>query len=546
MKRKRIAILSNVTIDLIAAKMLKSYDVYFPEGFNSWVQEAINPTSCLYSEHFDAVVVLIDGTELRVLKTEKEVIEQVGIWKESITSLLNHIDALPVFVSTIDFRENNIKSLSERKLGVVLQNDWYQFVQHNIEKRTNVFILDIENTIKEIGRKHFYSNKMWYLSSMPYSRDGINAVYSEIERVLSSAFESRKKIIVLDLDNTLWGGVIGEDGLEGIEISHFKEGQRYYDFQRQLLEMKNRGILLAINSKNKMDDAEEVFQSHPSMLLHDDDFVIKKINWDNKAINLKKMEAELNLSESGFIFIDDNPIERETVKGECPEVLVPLFPSDTTELLSFAEEIWFDYCRPLRVLKEDINKTQMYQSEVLRKQDMVKSLNLDDYIRRIEMVIDIHKMRIEEKERVVQLINKTNQFNVTTKRYTTSEIDSIERDPNNSIYVVYCSDKYGDNGLISIIILRNTKLEVCIDTFLMSCRVMGRKIEDIIIDKITQLSNKPIIAEYIPTKKNTPVKELFDRLGFTLISEVDGHKVYKLNQYSKMNTGIFKEVNFEP
>ena len=178
--------------------------------------------------------------------------------------------------------------------------------------------------------------------------------------------------------------------------------------------------------------------------------MIRKINWENKAINLKAMEGELNLTEGGFIFIDDNPVERETVKGECPEMLVPDFPEDTAELLTFAEDIWFEYCRPLRVLGEDLKKTQMYQNEAERKQEMSKSLNLDEYITKLEMVVDIHRMKDHELERVVQLINKTNQFNVTTKRYTQAEVEAIAANPDDAIYVVNSSDKYGDSGLISL------------------------------------------------------------------------------------------------
>ena len=545
-EKKKVALLSNVTVDLITVKLKSKYEFYLPEGYDTWVQEVINPSSGLYNENLDAVVVLIDGTEARSWKSVDEAMERITLWKQAVTSLAEQIMTVPIFVSTVDIREGRIKSLSERKMRYELDNDWYQFVQGLIDARTNIYSIDIAETASIIGHKHFYSNKMWYMSSMPYSRDGLNAVSNEVDRALDSAFSSRKKIITLDLDNTLWGGVIGEDGIEGIELSDHKEGQRYYDFQRQLLEMKNRGIVLAVNSKNNPDDAEEAIQNHPAMLLRDDDFVSRKINWDNKALNLKTMESELNLTEGGFIFIDDNPVERETVKGECPDALVPDFPTDTTELIGFAEDIWFDYCRPMRVLKEDLKKTQMYQSEAKRKQDLSESLNLDDYIAKLEMVADIHRMRPEELERVTQLCNKTNQFNVTTKRYTQAEIEEIANNPNNGIYVVYSSDKYGDSGLISVIILIGEDVDVRIDTFLMSCRVMGRKLEDVIINELAAKNStkKRMIGEFIPTAKNAPVKELYDRLGFSMVSDNDGHKTYVLpiENYKKQLFESYKEI----
>ena len=547
MAKKRVALLSNVTVDLIAGKLRRKYDFYIPEGFDTWVQETITPVSGLYSEKFDAVIVLLDGTEARSWKTVDEGIERVGLWKQALTALVSSISTIPVFVSTIDIRENRIKSLSERSIKYELENDWYQYVQGLVESKNNVYIFDFADTIAEVGRKQFYSNKMWYMSSMPYSRDGLNAVSNEIDRALEAAFTTRKKIIALDLDNTLWGGVIGEDGVEGIELSDHKEGQRYYDFQRQLLEMKNRGIVLGIVSKNNEEDAEAAIRNHPAMLLRDDEFVSRKINWENKALNLKAMEGELNLTEGGFIFVDDNPVERETVKGECPDMLVPDFPEDTTELLSFAEAIWFDYCRPLRVLGEDLKKTQMYQNEAKRKLEQESSLNLDDYIAKLEMVADIHRMRDTELERVVQLINKTNQFNVTTKRYTQAEVEKIAADPNNAIYVVYSSDKYGDSGLISVIILIGSEVDVRIDTFLMSCRVMGRKLEDVILNELAAKYQKKMIGEFVPTAKNAPVRELFDRLGFSPVSNDNGHKVYELDgtEYQRKEFSSYKEIRFE-
>ncbi len=544
---KRIALLSNVMTDLIAARMRTKYAFYLPEGFDTWIQEVINPAAGLYTFHADAVVILLDGTEARSWKDDEEAYARLSLWKTALTTLTNLITDVPIFVSTIDIRENRIKALSERKLKYALENEWYQFVQDLTESRSNVCVFDLADSIAEIGRKHFYSNKMWYMSSMPYSREGLAAVCTEIDRALSTAFGSRKKIIALDLDNTLWGGVIGEDGVEGIELSDHKEGQRYFDFQRQLLEMKKRGILLAVNSKNNLEDAEAAIQGHPAMLLRDDDFVSRKINWENKAANLKAMEHELNLTEGGFVFIDDNPVERETVKGECPDALVPTFPNDTAELLPFAEELWFDSCRPLRVLEEDLKKTQMYRAEANRKKEMSNSLNLDDYIAKLEMTADIHRMRPEELERVTQLCSKTNQFNLTTRRYTQAEIKEIAEDPDAAVYVVYSADKYGDSGLISVVILKKVDAGLKIDSFLMSCRVMGRKLENVIMNELAAAYACGLIGEYIPTAKNAPVEKLYDRLGFRLVTDHDGHKIYELDAsgYEKMRFDIYREIKFE-
>ena len=357
--KKKVALLSNIATDLIVAKLCRKYDLYVPDGFDTWVQDVISTSSNFYRESLDAIVLLLDGTEARKWKNSDEGFERLSLWKSAINFVLSNISSIPIFITTIDVRENRIKSLSERKFSLEFANDWYQFIQKKAEESNNVYVIDLADSIYDVGRNNFYSNKLWYMSSMPYSRIGLNLVSLEISRALDSAFLSRKKIIALDLDNTLWGGVIGEDGFDGVELSEHKEGQRYYDFQRQLIEMKNRGILLAINSKNNKIDTEQIINNHPAMLLRENDFVCQRINWENKATNLKSIEQDLNITEGGFIFIDDNPVERETVKGECPDCYVPDFPSDTTELLSFAENIWFDYCRPLRVLGEDLKKTKI-------------------------------------------------------------------------------------------------------------------------------------------------------------------------------------------
>lgn len=550
MSKKKIAILSNVTVDLVKQKLKREYEVYTPEGFDTWVQEVINPESGLYAGVQDAVVVLLDGTEARGWKSVEEAEEKLLLWKQAVLALVSKEKSIPLFISTVDIRENRIKAFSERKYALTLENEWYQYIQELSEKEQNVYVFDLADAIREVGRSQFYSDKMWYMSNMPYSREGLNTVVAELKKVFNSVFSARKKLIALDLDNTLWGGVIGEDGVEGIELSDHKEGQRFYDFQRQLLEMQRRGVLLAINSKNNLEDAEKAISEHPNMLLRHEQFVAEKINWENKASNLKAMSEELNLTEGSFLFVDDNPIEREVVKGECSDIIVPEFPEDTTTLLAFAENLYFDYCRPLRVLSEDLQKTRMYQVEAKRKQELGTSLNLDDYIAKLEICVDIHRMRPEELERVTQLCNKTNQFNVTTKRYTKAQIQELADAQENAVYVVYAKDKYGESGLISVIILISEDKEIAIDTFLMSCRVMGRKLENVILNEISGFFKEKyhkMKAVYVPTAKNAPVRELYERLGFELVSESEEKKLYEknLSDYTKQSFEIYQEILFE-
>lgn len=522
--KKKIALLSNVTVDMLARKLKKTYEVYIPAGFDSWGQEIFNDYSPVFES--DAILVLLDGTEARQWKDREEAFARFELWSALVDALCKKEQTIPIFISTVDVKENRIKSVSERIYKYEWELKWYETIQEIAERQKNVFVFDVVQAISDVGRDNFYSEKMWYMGSMPYSKTGLQILQEEILQLLESAFGQRRKIVVLDMDNTLWGGVIGEDGADGILLSEHKDGEWYYNLQRQLLEMKKRGALLAVASKNNEADVEPVW-GKSAMLLKKEDFVSLKINWQHKAINLEEMKEELNLSESSFVFLDDNPMERESMKQQCPEVLVLDFPEDELTLDKTAEKFYKAAFRQLRTTSEDTDKTKMYQEETKRKKEKSESLNLDDYLNKLEICVDIHRMRPEEAERVTQLCNKTNQFNVTTKRYSNTEICHMDGD----IFVVYAEDKYGKQGLVSVIIIKQNTEGLLIDTFLMSCRVMGRKLEYVIMREIAKhyhLEADKMIGKYIPTEKNKPVEFLYDGLGFRLIAEENGEKTYEL------------------
>ena len=523
---RKIGILSNVMMDIVAEKLRKFFHVYIPDGFDTWISEIMSPSSEIYSSAIDALFVILDGTEL-IRQSDEEQEQKILFWKNAIKTLAVQTDKL-LFVSTIDFRESNIKTYNEKRSYYSKNNDWYQFIQKLSDDYKNFYVLDLLQKITEIGRNYFYSPKMWYMGSMPYGKQGIQAISEVIIFAMEAAFESRKKILVLDMDNTLWGGIIGEHGLDGIILSNYNEGARFYDFQQKILEMKERGVILAINSKNNKSDAMEAFD-HPFMVLKKDDFVNLKINWNDKASNIKEIESELNLTEGAFVFIDDNPMEREIVAGQCTEVYVPPFPSDTVELASFAEQLYQEKFQTLRLTDEDFQKTQMYQQENQRNDLKVKAANIEEYIKQLSIKANIHQIRETEWERVHQLCNKTNQFNLTTKRYSLQDIQTLSSSNDIDIFTVSTEDKFGDNGLISVIILKKEKTDVIIDSFLMSCRVMGRKLEYVIIGLLIRYYKdnfQNLIGEFIKTTKNIPVRNLYDELGFEIIESQENYRKY--------------------
>lgn len=307
--------------------------------------------------------------------------------------------------------------------------------------------------------------------------------------------------------------------------------------------------MLAILSKNNVEDVEPVFR-HPNMILRHKDFAAESINWESKTVNIRKLAKNLNIGLDAFVFLDDNPAEREQMKAECPEVAVIDFPKDSSLLPDTVEQAYNDYFLCLEVTGEDTKKTEMYRAESLRKAEMSAAASVDDFLKNLEMVMTVHRMLPEEKKRVTQLVNKTNQFNVTTRRYSEEEIKSLAE--NGDIITVHMADKYGDQGLVAVMILKYEKEEAEIDTFLMSCRVMGRKAEEEIAARVKKYLKKKdvkkIRASYIKTAKNTPVLKLFDKLGFTHISgeiRKDGDCKDYLAETDALpvTSGVFKEVS---
>lgn len=547
----RLALLSNITVDLLAGMLKKNGNVYLSDGFDTWQQEMLLPTSGLYEYKPEAVVVLLHANAY--VDTWNDVDKGCQVIDACAAAFRSFTDALPgvpVFVSSLDV--SNIKCYfgAEVRLNQYFENYFIERIQELHRAGNNIYILPVKDLISDLGRNNFYAAKMWYVGSMPYTMKGLSALNELIIRYISVIKGAKKKCIAVDLDNTLWGGVIGEDGVNGIVLSNNKEGARYKDTQRFLKKMKNQGVMLAVLSKNNADDVEPVF-THPDMVLQHEDFVAEMINWEAKSINIRQIAADLNIGLDSFVFLDDNPAEREQMKAECPEVAVIDFPKDSAQLPEIVAKVYDEYFLSLEVTGEDTEKTMMYRSEAKRKAELNCATSVEDFLKKLEMTMDIHVMTPEEEKRVTQLTNKTNQFNITTKRYSEEEIHAIAVSPDADIITVHMADKYGNQGLVAVLIFKYTGKISIIDTFLMSCRVMGRNAEIEIMAQIKKFLKKKNIemikATYIKTAKNSPVEELFDKLGFSLISgtinEIGDQKNYEINISTlPETTGVFKTI----
>ncbi len=547
----KLALLSNVTVDLLTGMLQQNAELYLSPGFDTWQQELINPASGLYSFKPDAVVVLLHANAYAETWNDREKGGQtIDEWFGAIQAVTANLPGVPVLVSSIDISNVTCRFGAEVRLEAYFENYLIERVQELHSNGSNVYVLPVNEAIADLGRKDFYSPKMWYVGSMPYSMKGMAAIAELITRYTSVTKGAKKKCIAVDLDNTLWGGVIGEDGVNGIVLANNKEGARYKDTQRILKKMKEQGVMVAILSKNNVEDVEPVFK-HPDMVLQHEDLVAEVINWEPKTVNIRQLAINLNIGLDSFVFLDDNPAERERMKAECPEVAVIDFPKDTSQLPTVVAKVYDEYFLSLEVTSEDTKKTAMYRSEAMRKTEMSTAVSMEDFLKKLEMTMDIHFMKPEEEKRVTQLTNKTNQFNVTTKRYSEEEIHALATADNSDIITVHMADKFGDQGLVAVLILKYEKEFAEIDTYLMSCRVMGRNAENEMMARIKELLRQKGIATvkaaYIKTAKNAPVVDLFEKMGFENISgeikEIGDRKDYTTPVDSLPEiTGMFKKV----
>ena len=348
-------------------------------------------------------------------------------------------------------------------------------------------------------------------------------------RKLDEIALKRKKCLVLDLDNTLWGGVLGEDGIEGIKLGGDYPGKAFHYYQDALLELSKSGVILTVCSKNNEEDVLEAWEKNPFMVLKKDNFAAWRINWADKATNIKELAEELNIGLDSFVFVDDNPTERELIKQVLPMVEVPEFPAQPYELPQFFKDLVERYFRVYSLTNEDKQKTEQYKANAQRAQAQRSFVDFDAFLESLDIQITIEAANEFNIPRIAQMTQKTNQFNLTTKRYTDAEVRSLVQ-AGWKIWCISVADKFGDNGITGCIMVNGDTF----DTFLLSCRILGKGIEDAFIKKILSLLKesgvKTVLALYVPTAKNAQVKDFYERCGFTCVKEeTDGRKSYVLD-----------------
>jgi FkbH-like protein len=380
-----------------------------------------------------------------------------------------------------------------------------------------VQLCDREYLEARLGLEKAEDRRGWFESKQPGSPALLAVLAAEVARVVAQARRPMKKVLALDLDNTLWGGVIGDDGLAGIELGDTSpRGEAFKDFQKYIKSLKDRGVLLAVCSKNDEAKALEPLEKHPEMILKREDFVAFYANWEPKPENLRRMAAELRLGLDSFVFVDDNPAEIEIVRQFTPEVGRVLLGPDPADYTAQLQDSRF--FEPRQITKEDGVRSEQYRAEAQRKGMESQCSDMGSYLRSLEMVAEVQPFRLVDLPRITQLITKSNQFNVTTKRRSEAELTVISQDHDWGHFSVRLKDRFGDHGLISVVILRFENGVAEIDTWLMSCRVLKRQVEEVVLNEIFRQARARDCQEvrgcYLPTEKNGIVKDLYSKFGF--------------------------------
>ena len=398
-----------------------------------------------------------------------------------------------------------------------------------------VQIFDLDRLASRFGKDRVLDRRMYYLAKMEWSPAFLGCVAAELVRHARAARAQARKCLVLDLDNTLWGGVVGEEGPAGVKIGPGDpEGEAFLDFHHRLKALQAQGVLLAVCSKNNPEDVAELFDSRPEIPLRIADFAAMEISWEPKHEGLKKIAAALNIGTDSLMFMDDNPAEVSLIQQMLPEVKTVLLPPDPAEYVAVIDRLT-DFERTA-VLEEDSRKTAQYRENREREALRTASGELGTYLTSLRTELAITRAKRDDLPRIHQLFTKTNQFNLTTQRYTPSEVERFIASPICELWVVRGRDRFGDLGAIGIVLLRRDGRVVYIDSFLMSCRAMGRGIETAIMNHVKhRLLDEPghleLRGRYLPTAKNKPAETFYDDQGFRLLERREsGEKLYVLRR----------------
>ena len=559
-KKLKVAILSSFTLNGLSEILhVKSSDLgiryqSYLGGYNQYNQELLDSQSEYYKFSPDVTFLILDirnflgenfhfpynisDNERKLLVSEK--IKQI----ENIIKCFEKNLNSKLIITNFNIPSYSPNGITETKsdFGFHEMIEELNSSLRNISKtHSSVYVYDFNHFVSKYGEKNIFDYRQFHVGDIQIALNFIPYFAYELMSYIKPITGTNKKCIVLDLDNTLWGGIVGEDGFDGIELGHSSNGKAFVDFQKELLSLWNHGIILAINSKNNFDDAIKVINEHPNMILREKNFASIQINWNDKAQNLKQIAEEINIGLNSIAFFDDDKINRERIKQEFPEVLTIEVPDDPSQFSLILKNL--NDFNVLQRTDEDIQRGQMYAQQRERK-ELEKSIsNLDDFLEQLDIKVKMKNSSEFLIPRISQLTLKTNQFNLTTRRYQEEEIRNFTNDHK---FIVGCAqvlDKFGDNGITGVYIINKQDKIWSIDTFLLSCRIMGRGVENGILSQILIDAKhngvEEIRANFIPTQKNKPAENFLPDFGF---QKEGDNWIYKLNNEIKLPKHLKVEI----
>ena len=529
----RIALIGDGTLSLLAPAIEGSglrhgvlIDVVLG-GYNAVVQESFDATSAVHAAKPDLVVL---ATDCRILglsraaasrEAANDLVEAAFTRTRMVVERMRKSARAGVIVQTVPGPTDSLFGSFDRVEGTspFAMTEAFNEKLREWARSGGIVIADIARLAASIGYERWDDPRHWHASKLPFSPE-FTPVYADvIARVVGALMGKAKKVLVLDLDNTLWGGVIGDDGVDGIALGQGSAtGEAFVAIQNLALDLRQRGVVLAVCSKNEDATARQPFREHSEMALKEGHIAVFQANWTDKAANLRTIAEKLNLGVDSLVFLDDNPAEREQVRRELPMVGVPELPQDPAYYPRYLAAA--GYFEAVAFSDEDRARADQYQMNAARTELMSSSSDMDAYLRSLAMHCHIGPVSSANRARVAQLINKSNQYNLTTRRYTEAQVADMETRPDKLMLQARLEDRFGDNGIISIVILDRKGREWDIDTWLMSCRVLGRRVENAVLKTIADYARAQgataLTGSYIPSAKNQMVEDHYQRLSFTL------------------------------
>lgn len=537
----RLNVLSTFNVDPIPPFLVEAMD---RRGLQSTVQlgefgqisqSLLNPDSDLYRSKPDGIILLLANEDLfaplyddpRRLATEEAVrllderAAEVRLWMEAVLARLPEAVCLVPTWRPDQLPLEHVLDPGAPDRGQRHLDAWTAVIRELGALSPRVIVVDWAQESSKDAQTAYADPRLWYLGRMRLSPEGLSALSDLLAVHLAAYRNLAKKVVVVDLDDTLWGGIIGEDGLTGLVLGGDGLGLAFADFQRELLKLHDSGTLLAICSKNNPDDAWSVFDQHAGMILRRSHVACARINWEDKAANLREISRELGLALDSFVFLDDNPVERGWIRSALPEVEVPELPKDPAYRPRFLRQL--PSFRRIQLTREDLQRADSYRAESLRTQLKGSATSLEDFIASLDQVIRLEPVHAGSLARAAQMCQRTNQFNLTTRRYTVADLEAMGKEPGWEIHTVAVTDRYGDSGITGLGILRLEDEVAHIEVFLLSCRVLGRRVEDALAaflsDRARRRARKVLRGYYLPTPKNGQVARFYEGLGFAKIEE---------------------------